>query len=62
MDVLQVSYTVLAPISVVTSVCFLAPYAVLPRLRKPPNWLIIWQMMSQTVFDLHWFSALYDHE
>lgn len=54
---LQASYSVLAPVSTLSGLLFLCIFLVYPHLRKPPNWLLIWQTMAQTVFDIHWFSA-----
>ena len=61
LSLLQVSYMVLAPLSTFSGICFLGIFVRVPRLRKPPNGLLIWQIVAQTVFDIHWFSAFFQH-
>ena len=56
---IDLSYTVFAPISTLSGLLFLCVFLYYPHLRKPPNILIIWQTIAQTIFDLHWFSALF---
>jgi hypothetical protein len=60
--VIEVSYKILAPISTLSGLCFLSVFFLYPKLRKPPNGLLIWQIVAQTVFDIHWFSAFFRSE
>ena len=59
LSLLQVSYMVLAPLSTFSGICFLGIFVLVPRLRKPPNGLLIWQIVAQTVFDIHWLSTMH---
>lgn len=54
---IEVSYKVLAPISVAAGLTFLGLFIYSPRFRKCPNDLVIGQIMAQTVFDAHWLTA-----
>ena len=57
MNPLEVSYKILAPISVLAGLCFLGLFIYSPKLRKSPNDLVVGQIMAQTVFDAHWLTA-----
>jgi hypothetical protein len=62
LSVLEVSYMILAPISTLSGLSFLSLFYLFPELREPPNSLLIWQIVAQTVFDIHWFSAFFREE
>ena len=58
----EVSYYVLAPVSVLAGLSFLALFLCRRDLRKSPNDLVIGQIVAQTVFDAHWLTANYQHK
>jgi len=61
LSVLEVSYMFLAPLSTVSGLGLLCYMMYHPELRKSPNDLLICQIVSQTVFDIHWLSAFFRH-
>lgn len=54
---LQVSYFLLAPMSVLAGTVLIGMYCWVKELRKRPGWLILWQCIAQTLLDLHWLSS-----
>lgn len=54
----QISYMALAPISVICECLLLYGFYKLRQFRAHPEILIYWQCLSQLVMDIHWFTGI----
>ncbi len=55
--VLQLSYYVLAPMSLLSGLLLLVLFILVQELRLQRGWLVLWQCFAQSLLDLHWMST-----
>lgn len=55
--VLQLSYYLLAPISLLSGLVLLVLFALVREMRLQRGWLVLWQCFAQSLLDLHWLST-----
>ena len=54
----QISYTGLAPLSVVSEAFLLYAFIRLKQIKEHPEIMIFWQCLSQIILDIHWFTGI----
>lgn len=55
--VLQLSYYLLAPISLLSGLILLVLFALVREMRLQRGWLVLWLSFAQSLLDLHWLST-----
>ena len=54
----QLSYSVFAPISVISESFLLYGFIRLHQIKEHPEIMIFWQCLSQIILDIHWFTGI----
>lgn len=57
-DLTMISYTALAPLSVICEATLLYGFIRLRQIKEHPEILIFWQCLSQLIMDIHWFTGI----
>ena len=53
MNVVTMSYGILAPISMISQLILIYGYLKIKKMRKHPEMMIFWQCITQSLMDLH---------
>ena len=60
MNVVTMSYGILAPISMISQLILIYGYLKIKKMRQHPEMMIFYQCITQSLLDLHWITGIVD--